>query len=127
MSSQTSEDSGFGTMRVHDLRLVIRKHSQDRSQGSTVLKRIQASAKFRKNSQIQSEVQGSLFERTFRAEPWPGDQTDFITKQVLLVVHVEERVFLSTADDQPSNDVGNAHQCFLVQEFRIVQGISVTA
>ena len=112
MSGQTPEDSSFRTVGMHDLRLVVGKSSPDGSQGSPVLKRVQTAPEFRKKFQVQSSVHCSLFERTFRTKARSGHETDFVTKQVMLVVHTEKRILLRTTDDQPGNNVGNAHRGF---------------
>jgi len=63
----------------------------------------------RKDAKIETSITGFLLQRSFRPQSRPGNQTDFIAEQVVLVIDVEERVFLRAADDQSSNEMGNSH------------------
>ena len=40
-----------------------------------------------------------------------GNQTDLVTVSVVLVIHVEQRVFLSTTDHQTGDEMGHWHRC----------------
>ena len=57
--------------------------------------------------QVESAGPGPLFEASFRSQSRPRDE-DHLVSEPMLVLDVEQRVFLGSADDEPGDDVGDA-------------------
>jgi hypothetical protein len=109
MSGQSSENSGFGAVRMDELRSIFGERSSDGSQRFPVLQRIHAASQFGKNANIQPACDRSLLKRTLGTMRVPSEQANLIAKQMMLIVHVEQRVFLRTTDNHSSNNVGDTH------------------
>jgi hypothetical protein len=70
---------------------------------------MQTSAQLWENHEVQSAFPGFLFQGSFGAQPGAGDQADLVAEQVMLIIHIEEGIFLSPSNDQPSDDVRGSH------------------
>ena len=95
---------------MDNLRLDLCQCATDGPQCQKILQWIEAANQFRENDQVESTLAGLTFQRTLRSCPGTGDQAHLVVEQVVLVINIEECVFLSAADDQPSDDVSCAHR-----------------
>lgn len=106
---ESSEDTGFGAVCVDDFGLELAECAAEGVECEEVLPGANAAAEFREHADVESTVAGALFERAFGAGAGAGDQADLIAEDMVLIVDVEERVFLSSAENQPGDDMGGAH------------------
>lgn len=106
---QSSEDSGFGAVCVDNFGAEVSECLADGIECLQVLERIETANEFRQDDEVQSAFASVLFEGAFRSGTGACDQADVVTEKVVLVVDVEKGIFLSTADDQSSDDMSSAH------------------
>ena len=106
---ESSEDSGFGAVGMDDFGLELAEGAADGTECEQVLPGANAAAEFREYAEVEAALSGALFERAFGTGAGAGNQADLITVDVVLVVDIEKRVFLGSAEDQSGDDVGGAH------------------
>ena len=106
---QTSKNSRFGTVRMHDFRSILPQHPTDGTKCFPVLQRVQTAAQLRQYLYIQSPIASLALQRSLRPQPRPGNQTHLVPKQMMLIVHVEQGVLLGAPDNQASDDVRGSH------------------
>src|SRR5579872_6814683 len=95
-------------MRVHDLRPNVPKSSNQPAVAGEIAQRMQAAAHLRDEAQIESLPLRPLDQAPFGSQPRPADEADFVAVKLMLVLDRQQRVLLSSADDQPRNDVRDA-------------------
>ncbi|MEY3458844.1 MAG: hypothetical protein RL215_2001 [Planctomycetota bacterium] len=98
-------------MSVDDFGLVAAECAADGTEREQVLPGADAASEFREDAEIEPAFSGALFEGAFWTSAGTGDQADFVFEDVMLVIDIEERVFLGTAEDEPRDDVGGTHSC----------------
>ena len=104
---RSAQDAGLGTVRVDDLRLDFAEQLQQAAIARPIAGRMDAALHLGDDPQVESAGPGPLFEASFRAESRPRDE-DYLVSEPMLVLDVEQRVFLGSADDQAGDDVGDA-------------------
>lgn len=110
MGRSSSENTGLRTVSMNEIRLIRLECSFDGEVSARVMPRMKASLKFRQDANVQATLLSSLFEGSLRPDTRTGNQANFIAMQVVLIVHIEQGVFLSPANDEPGDDVGNSHK-----------------
>ncbi len=109
VGGESSEDSGFGTVCMDNLGAEVSECLADGFEGAQVLEWVEAADEFGQHDEVESAIACLLFERAFGAGSGAGDQADIVAEHVVLVIDIEEGVFLSAADDQPGDDMSGAH------------------
>ena len=77
---------------------------------------MQAAAHLRQYTQVQAAVDCALLQGSLRAKTRSRDQADFVVVDVVLVVNIEQSIFLRSADDQSRDDVGGSHEARLAEK-----------
>ena len=96
-------------MRVNDVGTVTAELRDEAPVGRPVRPRAHRADEFRKDRQTAGTLRERL-QRTFRAFGRPGDEIDLETRLGPQAQHGCDGVLLRAPDDQPGDDMGDAHR-----------------
>lgn len=106
---EASEDAGFAAVGVNDVRPGAAENFGELPQRACVLPGMNGADEFGQHGEQTGIFRETIFERTFRAGGWTGDEIDFEAGLFLQSEDGGDGVFLRTADDQTGDDVSDAH------------------
>ena len=109
---EASENPGFAAVGVDDLRLLLPQDFFQPAQGYKILQRVNRADEFGYQSERHRVALDFWFQRAFRAGRRAGDQIHFHAGFLPQTQDGGDGVFLRPADDEPRDDVRDAHGAF---------------
>ena len=106
---EPSENSRLAAVRVDEAGFLFTQNFFQFSERDEIFERMNGADKFGDDGEQAGNFCGFSFERTFRPNRRAGDQIDFDAEFLAQTVDGGEGVFLCATDDEPGDDVRDAH------------------
>src|SRR5665647_452240 len=106
---QPSENSRLAAVRVDEAGFLFAQDFFQFAERDEIFQRMNGADEFGNDGEQSGNFCGFSFERTFRPNCRAGDQIDFDAEFLAQAVDGGEGVFLCATDDEPGDDVRDAH------------------
>ena len=108
-----ADDSRFGRVCMNEVRPKLAQHSEKIAIASPVVPRVNAATHRVELDHAKTRCPGAIDQAAFRADRRAGDERHFVAVLAMLLLARQQRVLLSSANDQTRDDMSNVHSRFV--------------
>jgi hypothetical protein len=109
---EATENTSFATVGMDNMRFLFPQDFFQFAEGDEIFQRVNRADEFGNQCEQSGVFFNFRLQRAFRAGRWSGNQADFDAGFLAQTQDGGDRILLCPANDEPRNDVRDAHGAF---------------